>query len=237
MNLVELCEPLFNYICRLNRLTRTGQSTDYEAVRTEVKDLLFRMAEAAKKSEGLAAQYKRVELSLIFFIDSMIAESGFTFAAKWNQHRLAYERNELAGDEKFFDIVDEALTQPGKEADERLAVYYTCIGLGFTGWYQAQPEYLRKKMKQIASRIGDFVDNDEKSLVTPDAYQHTNTNNLPLALGESVVPLVLLMFGLLMLVIGFNIYLFKRSSADLSRTLTVIESHDQGRTAPAIVQP
>ena len=36
----------------------------------------------------------------------MISESSLPFAAQWNQNRLAYERNELAGDEKFFDLLE-----------------------------------------------------------------------------------------------------------------------------------
>ena len=37
------------------------------------------------------------------------SESTLPFAAQWNQNRLAYERNELAGDEKFFDLLEETI--------------------------------------------------------------------------------------------------------------------------------
>jgi len=160
-------------------------------------------------------------------VDSVIAESALPFAAQWNQKRLAYERNELAGDEKFFDIIDENLAQQGADAEERLAVFYTCIGLGFTGWYQLQPEYLRKKMRQIAQRIANYVESDEHSLVTPDAYRHTDTTNLPLPVSESLAPLVLIIVGLVVLVAGMNFYLFKRSSTDIHEALTTIVEHDQ----------
>ncbi|MFT3784273.1 MAG: DotU family type IV/VI secretion system protein [Nibricoccus sp.] len=229
MTLIELCEPLFNYVCRLNRLARSGQPTDFDIVRTEIRELMTKAAEASRDNPGLAEQYKKVELSLIFFIDSVIAESSLPFAANWNQRRLAYERNELAGDEKFFDIIDETLAQQGPEADERLAVYYTCIGLGFTGWYQLQPEYLRKKMRQIAQRITSYIEPDEQSLVTPDSYQHTDTTNLPLPVSESLTPLVLVIVGLVVLVGGLNFYLFKRSSSDIQQALTTIVEHDQVR--------
>ena len=89
---------------------------------------------------------EEVELPLIFFVDSMISESSLPFAAQWNQNRLAYDRNELAGDEKFFDLLEETLKDQNDEASERLAVFYTCLGLGFTGIYFRQPEYLRKTM-------------------------------------------------------------------------------------------
>ena len=59
-------------------------------------------------------------MPLIFFVDSLISESTLPFAAEWNRKRLAYERNELAGDEKFFDFLDETLAEKGPDADERL---------------------------------------------------------------------------------------------------------------------
>jgi len=229
MNLIELCEPLFNYVCRLNRLARSGQPADFDLVRADIKELLAKASEASHESAALAEQFKKVELSLIFFIDSVIAESALSFTANWNQRRLAYERNELSGDEKFFDILDENLTQQGPEADERLAIFYTCIGLGFTGWYQTQPEYLRKKMRQVALRITNYVEPDEESLITADAYHYTDTTNLPLPVKESLTPVLIVLVGLVILVAGLNFYLFRRSSSDLQRDIDTILAHDQGR--------
>lgn len=232
MNLIELCEPLFNYVCRLNRLARSGQTADFDIVRAEVRDLLAKAAEAAGLSTELTEPYKKVELAMIFFVDSVIVESPLPFAANWNQRRLAYERNELAGDEKFFDLVDETLREQGTAAEERLAVLYTCIGLGFTGWYQSQPEYLRKKMRQIAQRIPAYVETDDRELMTPESYQHSDTTNLPLPVRESVLPVLVVLAGLMCLVSGWNFYLFKRSSADLHRALDAIVAHDPGRGNP-----
>lgn len=237
MNLIELCEPLFNYVCRLNRLARTGQPADFDIVRSDIRDVLAKAADTARQSPALAEQFKKVELSLIFFIDSLVAESPLPFAANWNQKRLAYERNELAGDEKFFDIIDENLAQQGPEADERLAVFYTCIGLGFTGWYQLQPEFLRKKMRQIAQRITHYVEPDEQSLITPDAYQHTDTTNLPLPVSESLAPMLIVFVGLMILVAGTNSYLFRRASADLHQAIETIVQQEQSRSAAAGGQP
>jgi len=233
MTLIELCEPLFNYVCRLNRLARSGQPADFDIVRADIKELLAKAAEGSHESPALTDQFKKVELSLIFFVDSVIAESPLPFTANWNQRRLAYERNELSGDEKFFDILDENLAQQGPEANERLAIFYTCIGLGFTGWYQTQPEYLRKKMRQVALRITDYVEPDEQSLITPDAYQHTDTTNLPLPVSESVAPVLIVLVGLVILVAGMNFYLFRRSSSDLQQALDTIVVHDQGQKAAA----
>jgi cytochrome bd-type quinol oxidase subunit 1 len=44
-------------------------------------------------------------------------------------------QRQLAGDEKFFDLLEETLNDSSEDASERLAVYYTCLGLGFMGMY------------------------------------------------------------------------------------------------------
>ena len=74
------------------------------------------MRNKAEAEPGLKAQWQKIELPLIFFVDSMISESGLSLAASWNRNRLAYEGKEFAGDEKFFDLLDETLNDPSEEA-------------------------------------------------------------------------------------------------------------------------
>jgi type IV/VI secretion system ImpK/VasF family protein len=231
MTLPELCEPIFQEICRLNRLGRKGASGDYAIARSEIKAIFTQMTEASKSDLRLSQQYQRIEIALIFFVDSIIADSSLPFANEWNKNRLAYERNELAGDEKFFDLLDETLADNKEEAAERLVIYYTCLGLGFTGWYQGQPEFLRKKMNEIQPRIRAFLDTDETGLICPDTYQSTNTANLPLPLGSSLTPMIIALVGLVIVVIAANIALFQSSSQELNRSLDAIEAHDVNRPA------
>ena len=201
MTLLEATEPLFQYVCRLNRLGRrlaaggkvgdtvmfkkgaTAASSrpptlDYAVVRSEVKALLEDMMDKPGSDRLLAAQVKQVELPLLFFVDSMISEGALPFAAKWNEERLAYAKKELAGDQKFFDLLEETLKDESDEASERLAIYFTCLGLGFTGFYFNQPEYLRKTMLTIAPRIRRMMDADQTAKVCPEAYEHLDTRDL-----------------------------------------------------------
>lgn len=225
VRLLDHCEPLFQAVCRLNRMGRKGSSGDYTSARFEISQIFERMANAAKAQVALADQYKKVELPLLFFVDSMIAESRLPFAAEWNRNRLAYERNELAGDEKFFDLLDETLRENRDGVEERLAVFYTCLGLGFTGWYAGQPEFLRKKMLEIAPRVKTYVDFDDAGLITPDSYQHTNATKLALPMSASLVPLLIVLFGLFAVVIAVNIFTFRAASTDLNTALDSIISH------------
>src|SRR5688572_1286096 len=141
MTLLELTQPLFQYVCMLNLIARNpgGEDLAMQALLPAILQIFVDMAEQAVERDRHATQYRRMEMPLIFFVDSMIAESQLSLAPAWHKNRLAYERNELAGDEKFFDFLDETLAEKGSEADERLEVYYACLGLGFQGWYAGQP--------------------------------------------------------------------------------------------------
>src|SRR5687767_2475352 len=99
MTLLELTEPIFQYVCRLNRLARksggssTGEtsfiaktpgnapvvpkvaSLDYAVVRSEVKAMFEDFLSKSNSDIRLNAQARKVELPLLFFVDSMISDS------------------------------------------------------------------------------------------------------------------------------------------------------------------
>jgi len=252
MTLLELTEPIFQYVCRLNRLARRGgasagapgatrgdtvfftkagsaprgMSLDYAVVRSEIKALFEDLLQKGGGDGRLASQARKVELPLLFFVDSMISESALTFAAQWNQNRLAYERNELAGDEKFFDLLDETLKDSGDDASERLAVFYTCLGLGFTGIYFRQPELLRKTMLTIAPRIRHLAEMDQTAKICPEAYDGVDTRNLvePPSSKMVLIGIVFLCFTLAVVVSYF--WMYRASSKTLQSSLNQILRQD-----------
>ena len=251
MTLLELTEPLFQYICRLNRVARkssvvpTGETTflsktqsstmprgvslDYAVVRNEIKAILEDMQQKAGKDFRLSSQVKKVELPLIFFVDSFISESNLKFAAQWNQNRVAYERNELAGDEKFFDLLDEDMKDPSDEASERLAVFYICIGLGFTGIYFKQPEFLRKTMFTIAPRIKRWLDADEAAKMCPDAYENVDTRDLTEPPSRKVFVVSMVFLALIVAAVFSYLWLYRSSANDLTASFDAVRAHDPGK--------
>jgi type VI protein secretion system component VasF len=253
MTLLELTEPVFQYICRLNRLARrsgaargdtmsirrgaaggpggTGfalRSLDYSVVRAEVKGLFDDMAQKAAGDNRLAAQFKLVEMPLLFFVDSMISESRLTFADQWNQKRLAYEKKELAGDQKFFDLLEDTLKDPSEEASERLAVFYTCLGIGFTGFYFNQPEYLRKTMLTIAPRIRRLMETDKSAKVCPEAYENVDTRNLVQPPGSRLIFVGILFVCFMLAVIFAYGWMYRSAAKDLKASIAGIEEHNPG---------
>jgi type VI secretion system protein ImpK len=246
MTLLELIEPLFQYVCRLNRVARksgvtpTGDTTflskggamprgvslDYGVVRNEIKAIFEDLRQKAAKDFRLSSQFNKVELPLLFFIDALISESSLRFAAQWNQNRLAYERNELAGDEKFFDLLEEDLKDQSEEASERLAVYYVCIGLGFSGIYFRQPELLRKTMFTIAPRIKRWLEADEVAKICPDAYEGVDTRDLTEPPSRKVLVISMVFVCLIFACIASYVWLYHRSASDLTSSFDTINQHE-----------
>ncbi|MDR0901244.1 MAG: DotU family type IV/VI secretion system protein, partial [Opitutaceae bacterium] len=235
--LPALCEPLFQEICRMNRLGRKASSGEFAIAAAEIKAIFAKMSADARADARLLQNYEKVELPLIFFVDSMIADSKLPFAAEWGNNRLAYERNELAGDEKFFDLLDETLADNRDGSADRLVIFYTCLGLGFTGWYQGQTEHLRKKMKEIQPRIRAFLDTDETGLICPDSYKHLNTSDLPLPMGSVLVPMLIAAACLIIMVIAANVVLFQTSSGELNDAIDTIREHQAAAAKPAADAP
>lgn len=249
MTLLELIEPLFQYVCRLNRMARksgvvpTGEtaffakrpdaggpparaSLDYRVVRGDIKAILEDMQLKASKDVRLASQLKQVELPLMFCVDSLVSESALPFAGEWNQNRLAYERNELAGDEKFFDLLEADLKDASDEASERLAVFYVCCGLGFTGIYFKQPELLRKTMLTMAPRIRRWLDADESARICLDAYEVVDTRDLTERPSRRLMLVGIIFICFTVAALISYIVLYHESSSALNHSFDIIQQHN-----------
>jgi type VI secretion system protein ImpK len=156
----------------------------------------------------------------------MIAESHLPISDKWHQNRMSYDRNELAGDEKFFDLLEETMKDSSEEASERLAVYYTCLGLGFAGIYFKQPEFLRKTMMSIAPRIRNMMDTDANSKICPEAYENVDTRNLVQPPGTRFVFVGLLFACFALAVLIAYAWMYHASSQNLKAALPRILQND-----------
>lgn len=232
MKLLDLYEELFQYVCRLNRMAKTPRHPEMGIVRQEIKDLLARITQKASAEGMLSEQARKLELPVIFFVDNIICSSQLKFAGDWAQSRLALERNELAGDERFFELLDVDLADTSQEAAERLAVYYVCLGLGFTGMYVGQPEQLRIYKDKIFPRIHPWVDADPRSKISEEAYKPTDTRVLTEPPNKKII-LVMIAFVFLsisILVIYYGMY--AKAVGDLKSSVELIkEQSEKGETA------
>ena len=217
MTLAQLCEPFFQYVCRLSRSARRGCNLDTDDVRNNIKRILDEARANSATTVELSNQFEKVELPLVFFVDFMIKESTLHFAADW--YELGRERNELAGDEKFFDLLDETMADPSETATQRLVVFYTCIGLGFTGVYTGQPESIQRLMIKIASRISRMMDADKKSYICAEAYENVDTRDFVEPPGAKLLGIGIALMGLIVVWAIAYFFLFKWTSDDVSKSL------------------
>ena len=116
---------------------------------------------------------------------------------------LALERVDriLVGATDLEEALDATLDESGEAADDRLSVLYTCIGLGFQGWYAGQPEYLKKKMLECSTRLRDMMEADERAYLCHAAYDALDTRDL-------VQPPAKKLGGLAIAVVGFIVVMF-----------------------------
>lgn len=232
MTLVEVCEPIFQYICRINRLGRKGGRLDLGTTRAEVKAIFADMRGRAEKANLLVA-YNDIELVLIFFVDSMILNT----RAGMGWKPLSVELGELAFEQKFWDLLEEALRDTGEHAAQRLAVFYVCIGLGFTGLYTGQPDYVRRKMLEISGRLRGMIDGDQAQRICPDAYENVDARDLTLPQSRGVAMMVVALVAMVAVLLVAYVQTFRHAGRQLGGSLQQIaavhQSDNEAQEAPA----
>lgn len=233
--LSDITDPLFQYVCRQNRAAQRGVSVDGGQVRSELKSMLADLRMQAESS-GLGEQYSQVRLPLIGFVDFMMRESRHGFARSWRS--LAEEEKQLGLDQRFFEMLDETLADTTEKASERLTIFHTCIGLGFTGMYIGQPDVLRRKQLEVTARIRSRFDTDQSARITPEAYEHTDKRTLQQPVAQGVVSWVILLVVLTVGAIVANITMYRSAAATLNQSLTsVIERASEGAPKPSATAP
>jgi type VI secretion system protein ImpK len=234
-DLLDVCEPLFQYVCQLNRSARKGGDLDESHVRSEIKTLL---GEIKSKSQNdpqltahLASDRGQIYLVLLCFVDFIVRSSNLSFAPAWLD-LAEEEEHERAGDEKFFEVLETTLREKSDAARDRVAVFYTCIGLGFTGLYTGQPEILRKKMLECAARLRGMIKADETSRICPEAYT-ADTRILFKRIGSSLMGIGIALGVLVVALLVANVYLYVDGSAQLAKPLNDIHARFMPSDVPA----
>jgi type IV/VI secretion system ImpK/VasF family protein len=231
MQLVELCEPAFQYVCKLNRIGERG-NLDFQLVRREVKDLLTAIEQRAGMDRLDADKFAKIKLPLIFFIDSMIVESGIRCASEWDSNRMAYDHNELSGDESFYDDLDRTLSGSDPDKTELLSFFYVCLGLGFTGIYFSQPAMIRDYLVRMEPLLRGFLESDLHQRLVPETYNYTNTSNLVATPAPRIIGILLSFVGVALAVFLAVIFLYLGASKNLAESITRIDQKQIETTAP-----
>ncbi len=150
-DILEIVTPVLNRICDYYISEQNGYELRYEEFSAEISRLLNDARRLTEKNEALKADFRKIEFPLIFFIDYTVKESGFSFSRDYVP--MAHSYNELSGDDKFFDLFDEAIRV--EKNPDILTLYYIMLGLGFDGAYRREPVEVIRRMQTCAEMLED----------------------------------------------------------------------------------
>lgn len=214
--LEKLCRPLLTCVCDYWQYIRAGNNPDKDDFLRRIDLLLAEAKDSAAKSPALEREFARMERPLVFFVDYMVKEGGFPFAGQWRE--LARKYNELSGDEKFFDLLSDALDDP--DSSDSLEVFYTMLGLGFDGIYRDEPSYIERRMKVCASRFSrSKLDVSGEPLTPVDFTKQGKSVEKKTGFFKSVA-FVLVLCGVFMTAaFGVNLSAFLNATRDYRRAV------------------
>ncbi len=142
LEFIDFCRPVLTHVCGYWCARRAGAEPSAEQVRRELRSDFAVLKRRAAEDERSLEICEAVVEPLIFFVDYTLKEGGFSFSGAWRE--MARDFNELSGDEKFFDYLEE-LRRPAKKGDaaeddnlKKAAFYFLLLGLGFDGMHRTE---------------------------------------------------------------------------------------------------
>lgn len=180
MTALQLYDPLLQYLCQVNRLARGGAQLSYGEVHAKVISLLEAIDKRAAEDPHLMEHVRELKTPVNYFIDDIISQNKhLAFRERWQEKRLGFVKDGLAGDDAFFlNHLDVELRKTASKAvAERLLVYYVCIGLGFQGRYFNELPRLQDYMRQITPAIRPWLAEDSEERLMPQTYQYTDSRD------------------------------------------------------------
>jgi type VI protein secretion system component VasF len=213
--LEDICRPVFVAFCNYWQLKQIGTPAGVEKFRGDLQAALSEAKLQALADPALTREYEQIERPLAFFIDFMVHEGRFPFSAAWRE--LGRNFNELSGDEKFFNLLNEAMED--SRAENLIPLFYTMLGLGFEGAHINDSAAIAGIMRQCAARFPDELDLGAEPIVTVDTENRFAGEKK----GGSLRPLrmtLLFSFLLLLVSLAVNFKVFYNSTLTFRETLT-----------------
>jgi len=196
--------------------------------RREVDDLFKEMRANAEAHPAVLSNYEQVEVALICFVDFVIATLPGDLGAEWHEKRLAYElpSQVATGDQHFFELLEPTLQDRSEQGTVRLGIFYRCMGLGMTGAYSGQPEFLRRKMQECYTRLRSTGDANA-TRICPESYEHVDERDLIEKPPRSLWAMGMVLVCMIILLVIANFVLYQDSVGALRdhlKALTVSQN-------------
>ncbi|MDR1468077.1 MAG: DotU family type IV/VI secretion system protein [Spirochaetaceae bacterium] len=219
--LEKLCDPLLLALCNYWQLACMGSPVELEPFRENIVSLFEEAKQAAALDETSALQeaFSVIEKPLVFFIDYMVREGRFSFRYDWQI--LARSYNELSGDEKFFDLLENTLNDP--DAKNATDLFFVMLGLGFDGIHRKNQAYIQQCMASCAQKAkADFAVLSEPIAPEPAKRKGLFTRRRRLDVRFALIASALFM----VFCFGFNMVTFLKTTGEYRSLLakTVLDS-------------
>jgi type VI protein secretion system component VasF len=217
-NIEEACYPVFACFCNNLQLSEAGNPPSMENFREEIETALERAKYRCEADPLLSRDYQRVELPMVFFIDYMVKEGNFPFKNEWRE--LSRNYNELSGDEKFFNLLADALSNPNSK--NTIPVFFNMVRLGFDGVYENDIKSIEKIMRQCLAKIPDKFDIHEEPIVNIDTEKRLAASKEKRRINYSGYLRITLIASLVFMVVSFliNFFSFVSASSPLRESLS-----------------
>lgn len=170
--LVDLFEPVFDEVCRLNKLWSSITDSGVKYTSTSLKESwrkIFQQIDKrvrAQEDPRLLSSYRELRPAVVHFVDEFIISHKLSELSDWKVNPLATDPfvngegvRSVEGANEFFVRVEKdiALAPENPAAKERLAVCLTCLGFGFKGKYYNDSTKLGEVVARIQQEIPDHV--------------------------------------------------------------------------------
>ncbi len=163
MNIETLIAPVLKKVCSYCVYKNSGFEVPQDLLLSEIRSELNAVSQRATLTPMLQQQYQAIERPLVFFIDYIVKEGNFSYSRSYKE--LARNFNELSGDDKFFDLLKDALVQGNDK--EVIRVFYILMGLGFDGYYKRHRAEMVDVMQSTVSHCNQGIDFNLNK-ITPD---------------------------------------------------------------------
>ncbi len=153
MTLYDLFHPIVAHMVDCRHEAAQGNACAQDVLYGFVVREVARIRKVGTADPRLAAGIEDACTYTAFYIDFMVHEGPFPFAATWRDlGRSQY--NELAGDEKFFDYMRRWLAEEDALALDHLRLMHAMVASGFSGAMERRHVRLESLMRQCAERLG-----------------------------------------------------------------------------------
>ena len=225
ITLQEVTEPIFLYVCKINRVANSGGELSYLSARNEICELIESSAVKASRDQITRDCFQRIKIPLLLFIDYMIVDSGVNFAMQWHQCSLFDEFAAINSSDDFCSYIEEDLAQNYEGVEEVLLFYFLCVGLGYGGGFESGTSQISQVMAKLLPKIRNHINAGSAGRITQSAYENINTLNFIKPVGGKI-SLILAVFVIFMISVAISvIFMYKESSQGMVKSVSRINSH------------